>query len=90
MLALSDLDRPNLSADPALAGYARKFVQTLPHPGLDETVQQTRRAIYHLVPLGRASLPEVARSLGLDQRRIAAASGGGARGVCRPFGPGPP
>jgi len=73
--AATDLDRPNPSADPGLAQYARQFVQTLPNVDRRSTTHEVRTAVYLLLPTGRASIVEVAAALGLGlrtlQRRLA-------------------
>jgi AraC-like DNA-binding protein len=72
----ADLDRPNATADPALAEYARTFVDTLPKASAGSTAREVSRAIYLLLPAGRASIVQVAQGLGLNartmQRRLAA------------------
>lgn len=72
----ADLDRANPSADPQLASYARRFVDTLEGGEHPSTTQVVRKAAYQLLPLGRASISQVARSLGMNvrtlQRRLAA------------------
>jgi AraC-like DNA-binding protein len=76
VLSGSDLDRANPSADPKLANYARRFVDTLVGREPVSTSQQVRNAAYHLLPSGRASIVQIARSMGLNvrtlQRRLAA------------------
>jgi len=76
VLAAADLDRPNPTADPALAQYARQFVETLPNAGQDDAVQQARKAVYHLLPLGRATLADVAQTLGFNPRTLQRRLGG--------------
>jgi AraC-like DNA-binding protein len=71
----ADLDRANPSADPKLASYARRFVDTVGVPGRVAFGQEVRKAVQQLMPLGRASISQVARSLGINvrtlQRRLA-------------------
>jgi len=66
----SDLDRRNPAADPVLARYARQFIDTLPHAEQASTTQEVRKTIYLLLPLGRASIAEVAEGLALNVRRL--------------------
>jgi AraC-like DNA-binding protein len=72
----ADLDRANPSADPRLATYARRYVEELGQPEPISTSQEVRKAAYHLLPSGRASIAQVAGALGLNvrtlQRRLAA------------------
>jgi AraC-like DNA-binding protein len=72
----ADLERANPSADSKMAGYARRFVDTI---GGNEQLSASRdvqKAAYQLLPLGRGSIAQVAQALGLNvrtlQRRLAA------------------
>ena len=71
----ADLDRPNPTADPALAEYARTFVESLPRSHGGSTSREVSKAVYLLLPLGRASIVQVAQGLGMNartmQRRLA-------------------
>jgi AraC-like DNA-binding protein len=72
----ADLDRANPAADPKLANYARRYVAALGRQESASTSQEVRKAAYHLLPSGRASITQIARSMGLNvrtlQRRLAA------------------
>ncbi len=72
----ADLDRPNPTADPALAEYARTFVESLPRAQVGSLAREVSKAVYLLLPVGRASIVQVAQGLGLHprtlQRRLAA------------------
>ena len=72
----ADLDRPNPAADPALAEYARTFVDSLPKAQAGSTAHEVSKAVYLLLPVGRASIVQVAQDLGMNtrtmQRRLAA------------------
>lgn len=72
----ADLDRPNPTADPALADYARTFVDSLPKAQGGSVAREVSKAVYLLLPVGRASIVQVAQGLGLNprtlQRRLAA------------------
>lgn len=72
----ADLDRPNPTADLALAEYARTFVDSLPKAHGGSTAREVSKAIYLLLPVGRASIVQVAQGLGVNartlQRRLAA------------------
>jgi AraC-like DNA-binding protein len=65
-----DLDRPNASADPALAEYARRYVDALAHPDEEPTPAVVQKAIHLLLPVGRASIAQVAQWLGLNVRTV--------------------
>jgi AraC-like DNA-binding protein len=66
----SDLDRPNLAADPTMALYAARLVDSLPVSGSTSIADEVRKSIYTLLPLGRASIGHVARALGLHERTL--------------------
>ncbi|MGH7025615.1 MAG: AraC family transcriptional regulator [Caulobacteraceae bacterium] len=71
-----DLDRANPAADLKMANYARRYVDALGGRGRLSAGDEVRQAAYHLLPLGRASIVNIARTLGLNprslQRRLAA------------------
>jgi AraC-like DNA-binding protein len=68
--AAADLDRPNPAADPVMAAYALQFLETLPKSEPGSTTLDTRKAIYLLLPTGKASIEQVARNLGLHLRTL--------------------
>lgn len=68
--AAADLDAPNPSADPAMARYAQRFLETLPRVNEYSTVLEVRKAIYLLLPMGRATIESVAQGLGLSVRTL--------------------
>lgn len=72
----ADLDRANPAADPALAQYAKQFIDTLPFADRKSTTHEVRKAIYLLLPVGGSGIGRVAQSLGINvrtlQRRLAA------------------
>ena len=71
MVCLSaDLDKPNLQADAAMAQYAQSFMDALPKPGRSSVVQDVRRSVYLLLPMGRASIDQVASGLGVNARTL--------------------
>lgn len=66
----ADLDRPNLMADSLLHGYAREFFETVAVEA-DRTVpDRVSDLIEALLPTGRCSAEQVARSLGVDRRTV--------------------
>jgi AraC-like DNA-binding protein len=68
--AAADLDRPNPAADPVMAAYAQQFMETLPKSEPGSATLDTRKAIYLLLPTGKASIEQVARNLGLHLRTL--------------------
>ncbi|HET7837102.1 MAG TPA: AraC family transcriptional regulator ligand-binding domain-containing protein, partial [Variovorax sp.] len=66
----ADLNEPNLLADPALARYAQTLVDTQFGSRDASTAQQVRRAIYLLLPSGRATCAGVAQGLGRSMRTL--------------------
>ena len=66
----ADLDRPNMHADAAMAKYAQSFMEALPKPGRSSVIQDVRRSVYLLLPMGRASVDQVASGLGVNVRTL--------------------
>lgn len=66
----ADLDKPNVQADAVMASYAKSFLDALPKPGRSSIVQDVRRSVYLLLPMGRASLDQVASGLGMTVRTL--------------------
>jgi AraC-like DNA-binding protein len=66
----ADLDAPNPSADPALAHYAERFVRMLPNVDRRSLTHDVQKAIYLLLPAGRASIGGVSASLGMNERTL--------------------
>ena len=65
-----DLDQANPGADPALAAYARRFVDGMV-AGTDRSDDHAvRGALADLLPTGRATLEQVAARLGLSPRTL--------------------
>jgi len=70
VISAADLDAPNPTADPAMARYARQFIETLPQASDKTTMLEVRRAIYLTLPMGRATSECVAQGLGLSLRSM--------------------
>lgn len=66
----ADLDAPNPAANPQLAQYAERYVRTLPNSGRPSLRDDVQKAIYLLLPVGQASIDNVAASLGLNTRTL--------------------
>jgi AraC-like DNA-binding protein len=66
----ADLNEPNPLADPVLARYAQTLVDAQSGARGASTGQQVRRAIYLLLPTGRATCKGVAQGLGRSMRTL--------------------
>lgn len=65
-----DMDRPNTRADAVLASYARSFIDAIPKRGQSSVVLDVRRSVYLLLPMGRASIEQIASGLGMNVRTL--------------------
>lgn len=68
--AAVDLDRPAPSADPVIARYAQRFVETMPGAEAGSVLLDVRKAIYLFLPMGRATVEQVAEGLGVNVRTL--------------------
>jgi len=68
--AAKDLDSPSSAANPALERYAEQLLQSLPKAQDRSTSMEVREAIYVLLPMGRATVEQVAQKLGLNVRTL--------------------
>lgn len=68
--ATADLDRPNTQADPVMARYAQSFIDALPRPGQNSIILEVRKSIYLLMPMGRASVEQIAQGMGMNVRTL--------------------
>jgi AraC-like DNA-binding protein len=66
----ADLDAPNPAADPVLAQLAERYVRSLPNAGGVSMSREVQKAIYLLLPTGRAQIGAVAASLGMNERTL--------------------
>ena len=66
----ADLDVPNPAADPVLADYARKMIESIPDDRQRSIDQEVRKAIYLMLPTGRATCKSVALGLGMSMRTL--------------------
>ena len=66
----ADMDRPNARADAAMASYAQSFMDAMPKRGQSSVVQDVRRSVYLLLPMGRASVDQIASGLGVNVRTL--------------------
>ena len=65
-----DLNEPNRLSDPGLRTYAKQFLDTLSEPAEPTVEGRVRELIELLLPTGRCSIDQVARSLGVDRRTV--------------------
>jgi AraC-like DNA-binding protein len=65
-----DLDEPNRLSDPLLRSYAQQILDTLGTPEEPTLTNRVRELVELLLPSGRCSIEQVARSLGVDRRTV--------------------
>lgn len=70
VMPASDLDRLNPHADPVMADYARHLIDRLPGHGPRAELAELKRHLYILLPVGRATLPQVAQARGVSVRSL--------------------
>ena len=70
VLYAGDLDAANTAVDPLLRPYARQFLEVLGSPRAPTVTGQVHELVEMLLPLGRCSTAQVARSLGVTQRTL--------------------
>ena len=66
----SALDACNPLGDPAMVKHAQRFIDMLQTDRFPSTILDTRKAIYLLLPMGRATIEQVAQSLGCNVRTM--------------------
>jgi AraC-like DNA-binding protein len=79
----ADLDVPNPGADPVMARYTRRLLESAPG-GAASFTDRVRQLVVLLLPLGHCRVEVVAQHLGVDRRTVArylAAQGGTFSGV---------
>lgn len=65
-----DLDAPNAMADAQLRSYTRQYFEPLADTREASEVDRVRDLIEALLPTGRCSIEQIARSLGVDRRTV--------------------
>lgn len=65
-----DLDRPVTTADPSLRPYTQRFLQAIVAPGATTAAAQVAEVVELLLPLGRCSVEDASRNLGLSPRQL--------------------
>ncbi|MEV0299226.1 AraC family transcriptional regulator [Nocardia sp. NPDC050710] len=66
----TDLDAANAMSEPQLRAYARQFFDSVRDAPTVTTIDRVRELIELLLPTGRCSVEQIARSLGVDRRTI--------------------
>ncbi|MFX1676492.1 AraC family transcriptional regulator ligand-binding domain-containing protein [Paraburkholderia sp. A2WS-5] len=66
----ADMDFPNPIADPVMARHAQRLLEGLPGASEPSIVLEVRKAIYLLLPVGRATIEQVAHGLGMNVRTL--------------------
>ncbi|WP_051684084.1 AraC family transcriptional regulator [Blastococcus sp. URHD0036] len=64
------LESPVITSDPSLRPYTRMFLREIASSGAGTAAARTTEAVELLLPLGRCSVQEVARQLGLPPREL--------------------
>lgn len=66
----SNLDRTNPHADPAMARYAQRYLDSLQNTQGPSILFEVRKAIYLRLPIGRASIEQIAQTQGINVRTL--------------------
>ena len=66
----ADLNFPNPSADPTMALYVKRLVESLPAPDQNSIATDVRKDLYILMPMGQATIEQVARGRGMNVRTL--------------------
>lgn len=66
----ADMDRSNVRADAAMANYAQSFLDAIPVGSQRTLMRDVRRSVYLLLPMGRASVEQIATGLGMNVRTL--------------------
>jgi AraC-like DNA-binding protein len=66
----ANLDMANPHADPAMARYAQRYLDSLQSIDGPSTLFDVRKAIYLLLPMGRATIEQIAQTQGMNVRTL--------------------
>ena len=66
----ADLNFRNPSADPTMALYVKRLVESLPAPAHRSIASDVRKDLYILMPMGQATIEQVARGRGMNVRTL--------------------
>lgn len=70
VIAASDLDLVNPAADPNMVRFASQFVEAISDQQQPSIISEVRKAIYLMLPSGRANCSAIAQGLGLSMRSL--------------------
>ncbi|WP_406423037.1 AraC family transcriptional regulator [Streptomyces sp. NBC_00873] len=62
-----DLDAPNFLCDPAFQPYAKQYIETIASPRPEDELDRIRDLIEAMLPTGRCSLQQIAKTLGVNR-----------------------
>lgn len=68
--AAADLDAANPLANEAMARHARRYLDSLQTEGEHSLVFDVRKTIYLLLPMGRATIEQIAQTQGMNVRTL--------------------
>ena len=66
----SDLDARNALSDPLMRPYAQRFLDSLVSPRTSSSSDRVKEVVELLLPLGKCSMDQVARTLDMDRRTL--------------------
>ncbi|MBV6823407.1 AraC family transcriptional regulator [Pseudomonas sp. PD9R] len=66
----ANLDMTNPHADPGMARYAQRYLDSLQRNEGPSTLHEVRKAIYVLLPMGRATIEQIAQTQGMNVRTL--------------------
>lgn len=66
----ASLDVTNPNADPAMARYAQSYLDSLQGHESHSLLLEVRKAIYLLLPMGRATIEQIAQTQGMNVRTL--------------------
>ncbi|MCY1263188.1 HTH-type transcriptional regulator VirS [compost metagenome] len=66
----ASLDFANPLADPGMARYAQRYIESLGRPDEQSILNEVRKAIYLLLPMGHATIEQIAQSQGMNVRTL--------------------
>ncbi|MCX5042069.1 AraC family transcriptional regulator [Aldersonia sp. NBC_00410] len=70
VLSTDQLDSPNVTSAPEFAPYVQRYLDSLNARDEATTVRRVRELVELLLPTGRCSVDQVARSMGVDRRTV--------------------
>jgi AraC-like DNA-binding protein len=66
----SDLNAPNCLSDPLMRPYAQRFLDSVVDPRATTSKDRVRELVEFLLPMGKCSMDQAARALGMDRRTL--------------------